>query len=468
MFFKKKTKIIATVGPSSEREDILEKMILAGVDCIRLNFSHNDHKSHGKIIKSIRKIEKKLVKHIAIIADIQGPKIRVGILPKEGLVLNDGQKILLDSSTKYFVNNTIPIPSKTFMDSTSEGNVVFFDDGTIKIKITNKNKSIFSAVVIKGGVLFSNKGINVPSLYIKGSVLSQKDKSDIIFAVKSGVDYVAISFLRDANDVKEARKFLKNTEVKIIAKIERPEALLNIDQIIDEADAIMIARGDLGIETPLWELPVRQKEIVERVRNKMKPVIVATQMLDSMIRNPIPTRAEVSDVANAVYDSADAVMLSGETASGKNPLEAVEMMRKVLESTEIIQNYTENSNNYGSSRFLSISKSAADIASEVNAKAIFVKTISGESARTISFFRPKNNIVAITTNPKIACQLSLVRGVIPFVTKKKSAKNIKDLILSIDLVKNFLKNGDVIVCVYDVNFNFSKETNINTITIESI
>jgi len=471
MLFTKKTKIIATIGPSSENRDILEKMITGGVDCVRLNFSHNNHKSHGEIIKSIRSIEKKIKKHVAIIADIQGPKMRVGELPREGVTLKDGQKIVLDTNKKNFENNIIPIPSKTFMNGTKEGNIVFFDDGVIKLRILTKSKSKFEAIVLKGGILFSNKGSNVPALEIKGSALSAKDKSDIIFAIHSGVDYIALSFLRTTEDLKEARKVINNKKIKIIAKIERPEAILNIDKIIDEADAIMIARGDLGIETPLWELPIRQKEIVEKVRNKMKPVIVATQMLDSMTRNPLPTRAEVSDVANAVYDSADAVMLSGETASGKNPLEAVEMMRKILESTEISQEYMRNYDNNEASMILSIGKSASDIASEIGSKAIFVETLSGESAKIISYFRPKNIIIVITDDDKVACQLSLVWGIIPFVFKKKSIKKINDLISDAILMlknRNFLRNGDKIVCVYDENFKFTGKANTNTITIKSV
>ena len=316
MITTKKTKIIATIGPSSEQEKILEKLISLGVDGARLNFSHGSHQEQGNRIKLVRKIEKKLNRHVAIIADIQGPKIRIGNLPEMGIELKNGQEITIDTGTREFYENRIPLPSLLFRDGTKEGHLVFLDDGTLQIKIISKYGGIFKATVLKGGILFSKKGVNVPSLEITSSILNAKDKADIEFSVRAGVDYIALSFLRNAADLKEARKFLGKTKTKIIAKIERPEALLNISEIIDATDVVMIARGDLGIETPLWELPVRQKEIIDLVRLKMKPVIVATQMLDSMIRNPIPTRAEVSDVANAVFDSTDAVMLSGETASG--------------------------------------------------------------------------------------------------------------------------------------------------------
>lgn len=471
MLFNKKTKIIATIGPASEKEDILEKMLSIGVDCVRLNFSHGSHEDYSKKIKTIRRIDKKLKKHTAIIADIQGPKMRVGIMPKEGLVLKEGETITLDCTKKEFKNNIIPLPSNTFMEGTKEGDKVFLDDGVLILKIIKKNNALFEAIVIKGGILFSNKGINVPSLEIKGSVINQKDKNDILFAKEAKVDFVALSFLRNASDVKEAKKFIKDERIKIIAKIERPEALLNIDEIIEEADAIMVARGDLGIETPLWELPIRQKEIVEKVRSKMKPVIVATQMLDSMIRNPLPTRAEVSDVANAVYDSADAVMLSGETASGKNPLEAVEIMRKVLESTESIQNYIESPANGNNTSFFSVARSAAHISSELNTKAIFVETFSGESARIISHFRPNNIIVALTNDERTACQLSLTWGVMPFILKNRNIKKINDLIVPITSIlkkENFIKKGDTIVCVYHSEFKFANRVHVNSVTVKSI
>ena len=339
MISNKKTKIIATVGPSSEQEKVLEKLITLGLDCARLNFSHGSHQEQGNRIKMIRKLEKKVNRHIGIIADIQGPKIRIGNLPEQGIELKNGQEISIDTGTREFYENRIPLPSLMFRDGTKEGHLVFLDDGNLQIRIISKYGGIFKAIVIKGGILFSKKGVNVPELDNSSSILNAKDRADIAFAVKSKADYIALSFIRTAKDLKGVKKFLGKSKIRIIAKIERPEALVNLEEIIDEADAVMIARGDLGIETPMWELPIRQKEIIESVRRKMKPVIVATQMLDSMIRNPIPTRAEVSDVANAVFDSTDTVMLSGETASGKYPLGAVEMMAKILASTDGNQNY---------------------------------------------------------------------------------------------------------------------------------
>ena len=447
MISNKKTKIIATIGPVSEQKKVLEKLIELGVDGARLNFSHGSHQEQGNRIKLIRSIEKKLDRHVAIIADIQGPKIRIGNLPDAGIELKSGQEITIDTGTREFYEDRIPLPSLLFRDGTKVDHLVFLDDGTLQIKIISKRAGIFKAIVLKGGILFPKKGVNVPSLEITSSILSPKDKADIEFSVKAGVDYVALSFLRNAADLKEAKKFLGKAKTKIIAKIERPEALKNIEEIIDEADVVMIARGDLGIETPLWELPVRQKEIIDSARRKMKPVIVATQMLDSMIRNPIPTRAEVSDVANAVFDSTDVVMLSGETASGKYPVEAVEMMRRILESTDDHQEVScELSggifNQYSPS---SLARSAVDMAGESMAKAIILEGADETLIKAVSHFRRKTPIIAVTKSPNIAKLSALVWGVTPLVVKdKKMAEAAKKKLINAGI----LNKGDKVICIY--------------------
>jgi pyruvate kinase len=460
-----KTKIIATIGPSSESEKILEKLIVLGINGARLNFSHGSHEEQGNRIKLIRKICKKLGKHIAIIADIQGPKIRIGNLPENGIELKNGQEITIDTGTREFYESRIPLPSLMFRDGTKEGHIVFLDDGTLQIKITGKRAGIFKAVVLKGGTLFSKKGVNVPSLEISSGILNAKDKADMEFAVKAGVDYVALSFLRNAQDIKDAKKFLGKAKIKIIAKIERPEALVNLDGIIAEADAVMVARGDLGIETPLWELPVRQKEIIDKVRRQMKPVIVATQMLDSMIRNPIPTRAEVSDVANAVFDATDCVMLSGESANGKYPVEAVGMMEKILQATDSYQNpiHRNFEEKIAVSESISVARSAVNIAEESKAKAIIVAVREGHTARAISYFGPKTPIIAATKDDKIANLLELMWGINTLFVKgnkiiESAKKELQD--------SGFIKAGDKIVCVH--NPKFEKSINSYTITTETI
>ena len=420
---------------------------------------------HGNRIKLVRKISKKLGRHVAVIADIQGPKIRIGILPENGIELKNGQEITIDSGTREYYEGRIPLPSLLFRDGTKDGHIVFLDDGTLQIKITSHKAGIFKAIVLKGGILFSKKGVNVPSLDITSSILNAKDKADIEFAVKAGADYIALSFLRNAQDVKDAKKFLGKSDIKIIAKIERPEALVNIQEIIDEADAVMVARGDLGIETPLWELPVRQKEIVDKVRREMKPVIVATQMLDSMIRNPIPTRAEVSDVANAVFDSTDCVMLSGESANGKYPAEAVDMMKKILVATDSYQNpiHRNFEEKIKSSESVSIARSAVSIAEESKAKAIIVAAREGHTARAISYFSPTTPIIAATTYAKVANSLTLMWGITPLLVKNnKVIDSAKKMLLD----SGFLKEGDKIVCVH--NPKFEKDINSYTITTETI
>ncbi len=445
MITNKKTKIVATIGPSSDNEKTLEKFISLGVDGMRLNFSHGSHQEHGRTINLIRKTEKKLNRHIAIIVDVQGPKIRVGNLPEIGIELKTNQEITIDTGTREFYNDRIPLPSLMFRDGTKVGHTVFIDDGSLQIKITNKYGGIFKAIVVRGGILFSKKGINVPDLENNSSILNAKDKADIEFAVKSKADYIAISFIRSEKDIKGVKKFLGKAKIKIIAKIERPEALLNIEKIIDEADAIMIARGDLGIETPLWELPVRQKEIIEVARKKMKPVIVATQMLDSMIRNPTPTRAEVSDVANAVFDSADAVMLSGESALGKYPIEAVDMMRKILEATDNSPNYLcDNLNISNPNPITTVAKSALNMAHETGAKAIIIETIDETLPEAFSYFRENICIVGVTKKPGIAQLLALVWGITPLATENN--KSLKPVIKNLT-DNEITKKGDKVVIV---------------------
>jgi len=452
----KKTKIIATIGPSSEQEKVLEKLITLGIDCARLNFSHGSHQEKARNIKLIRQLNKKLGRHVAIIADIQGPKIRIGNLPEAGIELKVGQEITIDTGTREFYKDRIPLPSLLFRDGTKEGHLVFLDDGNLQIKIISKYGGIFKAVVTRGGVLFSKKGVNVPELDNTSSILNAKDKADIEFAVEAKADYVALSFIRSAKDLKGIKKFLGKSKIKIIAKIERPEALKNIEEIIDEADAILIARGDLGIETPLWELPIRQKEITESVRRKVKPVIVATQMLDSMIRNPIPTRAEVSDVANAVFDSADAVMLSGESALGKYPVEAVDMMRKILEATDNNPNpLCEVLNKVNPPSSMIIAKSALSIATESKAKAIIVEASDEILPTAISNLRSNLPIIAVTSKESVAQILALVWGVNPLVV---TGKKIIDAAKKNLAETGSLKKGDQVICVYGTN----------TITTETI
>jgi pyruvate kinase len=298
---KRKTKILATIGPASENPKTLEALFNAGANAFRLNLSHDVHPVHEKRIKLIRALSKKYNRPVAIIADLQGPKMRVGNLPKEGIELHSDKEYILDTNISDYVGgNVIPLSSLAFQMGVRAGNTVFLDDGSLMLKVKSVKEGRFVTEVLRGGTLYSRKGVNVPDLALRTEIFEKKDRDDMAFALRMNVDYLALSFIRNADDIKLARKLAGKSSVKLIAKIERHEALTAIDEIIAETDAIMIARGDLGIETPIWQLPKRQKEIIEKVRNAMKPVIVATQMLESMTKNAIPTRAEVSDVANAV------------------------------------------------------------------------------------------------------------------------------------------------------------------------
>jgi len=445
MLSNKKTKIIATIGPSCADKKVLEKMISLGVDAVRLNFSHGSHKEHGQVVKDVRSIEKKIGRYIAVIADIQGPKIRIGNVPEAGIDLKVGQEITIDTGTREYYEGRIPLPSLMFRDGTKEGHIVFVDDGLLQLKITNKRAGIFKAVVLHGGLLFSKKGVNVPDLEINSSILNPKDKADIEFAIKAGADYIALSFLRNVEDVKEAKKFLGKADIKIIAKIERQEALTNLDQITDEVDAVMVARGDLGIETPLWELPMRQKEIIDLVRAKIKPVIVATQMLDSMIRNPIPTRAEVSDVANAVFDFADAVMLSGETATGKHSLGAVSMMAKILEATDRHQEfpYEYFEQKFCLPKFFCVEKEIVQQAEKMNAKAILISDCDEVITRAVSHFRSKALLISANKNSKKSRVLAITRGAMPLFLKNG---NFIEQVKKILEDNNLARKGDTVIC----------------------
>ena len=342
---EKRTKIIATIGPASESEEILRCLIAEGMDMARLNFSHNNYEWHGKIIDLIKKIAGGLSLPIKIIADLQGPRIRTMV--DTDLEIKKGEKVYVSDiahkeklGAEVLSSKRILLDAPNIIDDIEIENEILIEDGTKKLKVAKKENEFLEAEVINGGVVKNHKGVNLPDSNIKLGALTKKDLSDLQFSLGKGVDFVAMSFVKDAKDLLELRAKIqefspnKNVLAKIIPKIERKEALKNIDEIIDASDMVMVARGDLGIELPQSEVIIYQKEIVAKCHEKNKPVIVATQMMESMIKNPIPTRAEVSDISNAVIDHADAVMLSGESANGQYPIEAVKMMREVIKKIE--------------------------------------------------------------------------------------------------------------------------------------
>ncbi len=415
----RKTKIIATIGPSSDSRSTLKKIILKGVNVCRLNFSHITHEKARETIALIKNINQELNVNTAIIADLQGPKIRVGKLDNN-IILKKGEKLCL--TTKKPTENQIFVSYKDFVKDVRLNEKVLIDDGKIRLKIIETNRrDTLTAKVVVGGVLSSYKGINLPNTKISLPCLTKKDKEDLKFILSQKIEWLALSFVREADDLRVLRRILKRNKSKIgvISKIEKPEAVKNIDEIISLSNGIMVARGDLGVEMPSYRVPAIQKKIVRKSVERSRPVIIATQMLESMIESPVPTRAEVNDVANSVIDGADAVMLSGETSVGKNPIKAVEIMKGIIRDIEKSE-YTfkpENDNSIESwlPKERQISNSiclhASQLSEQVNASAIITMTYSGYNAVKISSLRPKSFIYVFTNNYSILNKLSLVWGI---------------------------------------------------------
>ena len=424
----RKTKIIATIGPATSTIIMLKKIIKAGVNVCRLNFSHLQHKEAKEIISRIKKINQELNVHTSILADLQGPKIRVGLLPKP-INLLKGESVFFSTirTSKKLTNigskkNALYISYSGFAKDVIVGDRILVDDGKIELKVISSNKkTIVETKVVFGGVLSSNKGVNLPNTKISLPSLTKKDKIDLKFILSQKIEWLALSFVRSSEDVLSLKRILKRNKstLSVISKIEKPEALEDIDNIISSSDAVMVARGDLGVEIPAFSVPAFQKMIVQKSIEKSKPVIIATQMLESMTLNSAATRAEVSDVANSVIDGADAVMLSGETSVGKFPLKTVSIMREIIRDIERSQ-YTNRKNTAYvdslkdlNSRKISdaICAHAAQLSEQAGAKAIVTMTYSGYNAIKTSSFRPRAFVYAFTNNYAILNKLSLVWGV---------------------------------------------------------
>ena len=416
---RRRTKIVCTIGPSCNTQEKIEDLLLHGMNVARVNFSHGTHEDHKKVIQHIRKAAKKYEYSVPVLMDLQGPKIRVGKMKDGGQVLETGSTVKITGENVIGTDSVIPIDYKNLLHEAEVGNAILLDDGLLEFKVTGKKPNSLEAKVVVGGMLKSRKGVNLPNVRISIPALTEKDIKDLEFGLTQDVDLIALSFVRSAKDVRDiiSRVRAAGSEAGIIAKIEKPEALEVIDEIIEEADGIMVARGDLGIEIPTEEVPIVQKMIIEKCRLAGKPVITATQMLDSMINNPRPTRAESSDVANAVLDGTDAVMLSGETAAGKYPMEAVNVMDRICRSIEEKRQQLYNSLEYRKPEWKekqvieSLAYSCISISDNVEAKAISTITHSGNTARRIAKFRPKVPIVAFTESQKVRRQLNLVWGV---------------------------------------------------------
>jgi pyruvate kinase len=392
---------------------MLEALFLAGVDTFRLNFSHGTHEDHSRVHAAIRKLEQKVARPIGILQDLQGPKIRVGTIKDGKMTAIAGEQIRFVLSGSDGDKMSVPLPHPEIFDAVSPGDDLLIDDGRVRVRVTGLGADFIDAKVITGGIISNRKGVNVPSAVLKLSPLTAKDRADLAFGLELGVDWVALSFVQKPGDVIEARG-LVGDRAGIMAKIEKPAALEHIDDIISLCDAIMVARGDLGVEIPHEDVPGRQKELIKSCRLAGKPVIVATQMLDSMVAAPTPTRAEASDVATAIYDGADAVMLSAESATGQFPREAVEMMSRIIESTERHKLYRRilDASQPGEEETAphAIAAAAANLAAALQASAIVAFTSSGTTAARIARKRPKVALLAITPDQRVSRQLCLLWG----------------------------------------------------------
>tara|TARA_B100001142_G_scaffold75967_1_gene76724 strand:+ start:2418 stop:3827 length:1410 start_codon:yes stop_codon:yes gene_type:complete len=446
----RKTKIIATIGPATSPRDILRKIIQKGVNVCRLNFSHLSHEKAKEIITSIKEINRELHVHTAILADLQGPKIRVGEFPKKRL--KKGEEIVFSTRKK---KNAIYINYSRFAKEVNLNDRVLVDDGKIVLNVVDTNKKdTVKLKVVFGGILTSNKGVNLPNTKISLPCLTKKDKNDLKFILSEKIEWIGLSFVRSVKDVRLLKKIIKNKKLhqKVIAKIEKPEAIRSIDGIIKESDAIMVARGDLGVEVPPEKVPVYQKMIVEKCINNGKPVVIATQMLESMTTNPTATRAEVNDVANSVIDGADAVMLSGETSVGKHPQKAVDTMRKIIKNVETSEHSISKNRSpiilKNNNRLMSnvICSNACIVTEQVGAKAIITITHSGYNTIKTSSFRPAAFIYAFTNNHTILNTLSLVWGVQGFYydrgeTTDQTIEETKEILKK----RKLIRKGDLVV-----------------------
>jgi len=430
---------MATIGPSCESVETLVEMIKSGMSIARLNFSHGTHETHKQAWENARLAEKKTGVHLTIVQDLQGPKIRLGNLPEGGIEIKDGEKIVLNTALVDYKKDEIPFVFPGLQKYLNIGERLLIDDGKIEIKITAIKGSKVYCTVVEGGIVKSKKGVNFPESDLGISAISEKDKEDLKFGLKLGFHTVAISFVNSADDIKNFRALIKKYEkelrlnpeypVKVIVKIERREAIHNIKTILEECDGVMIARGDLGLEMPAAELPLMQKKIIALCKSMAKPVIVATQMLDSMQDNRRPTRAEVSDVANAVFEHADVLMLSNETATGKYPVKTVKVMSQIIHTTERAA-YTTPQTVYEigekQSVDISVAQSACVLAEDIGARIILAASLTGETGRLVSSLRPYLPIVVATSSDRVYEQLNLSWGVNPMMLLP--CKTIEELV----------------------------------------
>ena len=464
----KRTKIVATLGPASSDKEVLRKMFLEGLNVCRLNFSHGAHEIHSEVIKTIRELNSETGLNVAILADLQGPKIRTNEMEDNGVELITGSKVIIVTDKIVGNANRFSINYKQLPEDVHPGERILLDDGKLILEVIKTDgKAEIEALVIHGGILSSKKGVNFPNTKISMPSLTDKDKEDLEFALEQNVDWIGLSFVRNAQDIIELKAIIneRNGKAKVIAKIEKPEAIEDIDNIITESDGLMVARGDLGVEVPYERVPLIQKMLIKKCAIQAKPIIVATQMMESMITNLTPSRAEVNDVANAVLDGADAVMLSGETSVGNHPIEVIKTMSRIvseMENFEGIYNKEEFPEKK-SDRFISdsICYNACRLSQRVEADAIITISFSGYTAYKIASQRPKAPIYVFTSNKQILTQLNLIWGVKGLYYNKRvstdhSIAEIKQILKN----QGLLKTGDLVINIASIPLEENGKSNM--------
>lgn len=469
----RKTKIVCTLGPSTDNEEVMRQLMLEGMNVARCNFSHGVYEEHKKRMDMVKKIRKEVKRPVAILLDTKGPEVRVRQFKNGKVTLQEGQLFTLTSEEVEGTEEKVSVTYGRLYEDLEVGMKVLIDDGLIEMKVEKVEKTNIVCRVINGGVVSNNKGINVPDVNLSMPYLSDKDREDILFGIEQDVDFVAASFVQCKEDILQLRRLLdKNggADIKIISKIENLQGVENIDEIIEVSDGIMIARGDMGVEIPYEEVPVIQKMIIKKVYQVGKQVITATQMLESMIKNPRPTRAEATDIANAVYDGTSAIMLSGETAAGAYPVEAVRTMVRIAERTEQDVDYRKRFFNHDRKANPDVTDAichaTCTTALDLSAKAIVTVTKSGRSARMIAGYRPASNIIGCTTTEKVCRQINLTWGVTPVLIKEE--KDVFDLFhnaIAAAEKMRLLEKGDLTVITSGVPMGISGTTNMIKVQI---
>ena len=464
----RKTKIICTIGPASDKEEILKQIMLSGMDVARLNFSHGTAESQKELSDMVKKLRDQLNLPIALMLDTKGPEIRIGEFSVPSIELNAGENFTLTTRQITGSSKEVSVTFGGLPKETGPGSKILIDDGLIELSVDSCTDTDVVCTVVNGGTISSHKSVNVPGLRLSMPFISEKDRADIAFAVREDFDFIAASFTRDADDIIELRTELEKQgchKMKIIAKIENSDGVKNIDEIIRVSDGIMVARGDLGVEIPLEDIPGIQKKVIKKVSDAGKMVITATQMLDSMIKNPRPTRAETTDVANAIYDGTSALMLSGETASGLYPVRAVKMMAKIAERTERDINYKDRFEQRDIKEqpnvTSAISHATCTTAHDLGAVAIITVTKSGRTARMISKYRPDCPIISGTTDRTVLRQMNLSWGVVPImVDEKNNTDELFDHVVCVAREHGLVKDGDLVVITAGVPLGISGTTNL--------